>query len=221
MPVVPLFPLGTTLMPGALLPLQIFEPRYVTLLKDLLAGQPERDPTFGVIAIRKGHDVGEHSVSRGGLSALHPVGCMAHIMQAADVGDERYLVVSQGRRRFRLQALLDTATPYFEGDVAWLDEVDGDHDEVHLHASKLRSEMDGFGAELGGDEHEVPADDRELSYWLPQLLDLDVGEQQELLMSRTTVTRLRLARHLLRREHALTSALGTLGRPEIGPVSAN
>lgn len=221
MPVVPLFPLGTTLMPGAILPLQIFEPRYVTLLQDLLAGQPERDPTFGVIAIRKGHELGEHSVARGGLAALYPVGCMAHIMQAADAGDERYLVVSQGRGRFRLQALADSPAPYFEGEVTWLEEIDGQAQDVGVQSGKLRSEVADSWADLGGEEPKMPANNRELSYWLPQMLDLDVGERQQILMSPTTVTRLRLSRHLLRREHALTSALGRLGRPEIGPISAN
>ncbi|MGB3184665.1 MAG: LON peptidase substrate-binding domain-containing protein [Ornithinimicrobium sp.] len=221
MPVVPLFPLGTALMPGAFLPLQIFEPRYVVLLQDLLAGQPERDPAFGVVAIRKGHEVGEQGVGKHGLAALHTVGCMAHIVQAADAGNDRYLVVSQGRSRFRLAALVESPTPYFCGDVTWIEEVDGDSDEMHLLGHRLRAAAADFRAEIGVDEPEIPDDDRELSYWLPQLLDLDVGERQQLLMSQTTVTRLRLARHLVRREHALTSALGTLGRPEIGPISAN
>ncbi len=221
MPVVPLFPLGTALMPGAFLPLQIFEPRYVTLLQDLLAGQPERDPAFGVLAIRKGYEVGEQGVGTDGLTALHTVGCMAHIVQAADAGNDRYLVVSQGRSRFRLAALVESAAPYFCGDVRWIEEVDGDIDEMHVLGHRLRAAAADFRAEIGVEEPEIPDDDRELSYWLPQLLDLDVGERQQLLMSPTTVTRLRLARHLVRREHALTSALGTLGRPEIGPISAN
>lgn len=221
MSVVPLFPLGTTLMPGALLPLQIFEPRYVRLLEDLLAGQPERDPVFGVIAIRKGHELGEASVAKGGLASLYAVGCTAHIMQAADAGEGRYLVVSQGRTRFRLRAFAESSAPYFEGEVTWLEEVDGDAEDVELHGERLRAEADSFASEHGGDEPEIPANDRELSYWLPQLVDLDVAERQQLLTSPNTATRLRLARHLLRRERALTEALGTLGRPEIGPISAN
>lgn len=69
MATLPLFPLGTVLMPGAQLPLQIFEPRYVALLRDLLAGQDERSPLFGVVAIREGYEVGDD-----GVRALHPVG---------------------------------------------------------------------------------------------------------------------------------------------------
>ncbi len=66
----PLFPLGTVLFPGLLLPLHIFEDRYRKLVRDLLAGpEPRR---FGVIAIRKGRETGI-----GGISALHEVGCTA------------------------------------------------------------------------------------------------------------------------------------------------
>ena len=48
----PLFPLGTVLYPGLVLPLNIFEPRYRQLVRDLLdEPEPRR---FGVIAIRQG-----------------------------------------------------------------------------------------------------------------------------------------------------------------------
>lgn len=217
----PLFPLGTALMPGAFLPLQIFEPRYVALLQNLLAGQPEQDPVFGVIAIRKGREVGEQAIGTHGLRALHTVGCTAHIMQAADVGSDRYVVVSQGRTRFRLDALHDGGTPYHQGEVTLLAEIDGDLDDVRTQGHQLRTEAADYRAYVGVDEPDIPEDDRELSYWLPQTVDIDVGERQQLLTSETTASRLRLSRHILRREHALTSALGTLGRPDLGPISAN
>ena len=58
----PLFPLGSVLYPGLLLPLHIFEDRYRQLVHDLLDGpEPRR---FGVIAIREGSETGA-----GGLAA--------------------------------------------------------------------------------------------------------------------------------------------------------
>lgn len=54
---VPLFPLGTVLVPGATLPLQVFEPRYVVMLSDLLNSMDI--PEFGVVAIKQGHEVGD------------------------------------------------------------------------------------------------------------------------------------------------------------------
>ena len=46
----PMFPLGSVLLPGAVLPLHVFEPRYRQLVKDCLAGEPE----FGVALIDRG-----------------------------------------------------------------------------------------------------------------------------------------------------------------------
>ena len=68
----PLFPLGTVLFPGGLLPLHIFEPRYRALMHDLMS---EPEPwSFGVVAIREGHEVGADS-----LRSLYDVGCNAVI----------------------------------------------------------------------------------------------------------------------------------------------
>ena len=68
----PLFPLGTVLYPGLLLPLHIFEERYRQLVRDLLERpEPRR---FGVIAIREGRETGGD-----GVSALHEVGCTATV----------------------------------------------------------------------------------------------------------------------------------------------
>ena len=63
----PLFPLGTVLYPGLLLPLHIFEDRYRQLVRDLLErSEPRR---FGVIAIREGRETGVD-----GVSALYQFG---------------------------------------------------------------------------------------------------------------------------------------------------
>ena len=68
----PLFPLGTVLYPGLVLPLHIFEERYRQLVRDLLEGPEPRD--FGVIAIRKGRETGVDGVSALMRSAA-PRGC--------------------------------------------------------------------------------------------------------------------------------------------------
>ena len=56
--IIPLFPLGTPLFPGVVLPLQVFEPRYRRLMADL-TGLPadSEDRRFGVVAIRQGWEV--------------------------------------------------------------------------------------------------------------------------------------------------------------------
>ena len=92
----PLFPLGTVLMPGAALPLHIFEPRYRQLTVDLLTGAvPDRE--FGVVAVREGH-----SPDRSGAAGMHAVGCTAVLIDARRLPDGRYDVVTRGARRFRV-----------------------------------------------------------------------------------------------------------------------
>ena len=53
----PLFPLNTPLVPGLVLPLHIFEPRYRELVEELLARPDEDDREFGIVAVRDGRDV--------------------------------------------------------------------------------------------------------------------------------------------------------------------
>ena len=69
----PLFPLGTVLYPGLVLPLHIFEERYRQLVRDLLEGPEPRD--FGVIAIRKGRETGVDGVSALLRDRLHRERC--------------------------------------------------------------------------------------------------------------------------------------------------
>ena len=55
MPVIPMFPLGSVLLPAMPLQLRIFEPRYLKLLGDLVASDK---PEFGVVLIERGQEVG-------------------------------------------------------------------------------------------------------------------------------------------------------------------
>src|SRR3954451_3622953 len=140
MAILPLFPLGTVLMPGARLPLQIFEPRYVQLLKDLLDGQDERLPVFGVIAIREGFEVGDD-----GVRALHPVACGALLVQAAALEGEPFLAVSEGTHRFRVAAIdWPAGTPYTTARVTWRTEPDGDAPSVPVLGARLRPVLAAF-----------------------------------------------------------------------------
>jgi Lon protease-like protein len=217
MATLPLFPLGTVLLPGAQLPLQIFEQRYVALLRDLIAGQDERSPLFGVVAIREGYEVGDD-----GVRALHPIGCAALLTQAAVLEDERYLVVSVGTDRFRLDGIdADASTPYVTGDVTWLDEPAGDAGRLGRLAGRTREELTAYAALLGLEEPDLPSDDRLLSYAVPQTVPLDVADCQSLLESTDTESRLRLGLSLVRREREFVSALGAVAQTPHPPMNLN
>lgn len=217
MAALPIFPLGTVLMPGVQLPLQIFEQRYVALLRDLVERQDEQPPVFGVVAIRKGFEVGED-----GVKALHAVGCAAQVQQAAELGDRRFLVIAQGTRRFRLGPVDEAAgTPYTVAEVTWLDEPTGDAEEAELLAAGLRPQIAAHRARIGEEPAPPPEAALDLSYWVAQALSLELSDRQQLLSAADTETRLRLGRRLVRREHALSVSLGTAGRQPGEQISLN
>ena len=92
----PIFPLGTVLFPGAILPLRIFEVRYMDMAKACLReGTP-----FGVCLIREGSEVGAPAVPE-------PVGCTARIAEC-DVEELGILKVrAEGIDRFRIVSRAD------------------------------------------------------------------------------------------------------------------
>jgi hypothetical protein len=114
--VLPVFPLdGALLLPGGDLPLQIFEPRYLNLIDDVMAG----DRVIGMIQTRPGGDRERPSLSS--------VGCAGRITSYAETSDGRYLITLTGVCRFDAGEELPFRTPYrqlrarydrFEGDLA-------------------------------------------------------------------------------------------------------
>ena len=115
---IPLFPLGTPLFPGIVLPLEIFEPRYRRLVADLTAppaGSPRR--VFGVVAIRQGWEVERVAPA----AALYDVGCTARLRSVRPRPDGGSRIVTVGADRFRLlDVLVGDDPPYLQGRVEWL-----------------------------------------------------------------------------------------------------
>jgi uncharacterized protein len=126
--VIPLFPLGTPLFPGVVLPLHVFEPRYRRLIADLTAMPDSADRRFGVVAIRQGWEVERVAPAE----ALFDVGCTAMLRMVAPQRDGGYRVAAVGADRFRLLEVLVPAAdggdadggepPYLRAVVEWLAE---------------------------------------------------------------------------------------------------
>jgi Lon protease-like protein len=88
---VPIFPLNTVLFPGGLLPLRVFETRYMDMTRDCL----KRNQPFGVCLIRQGSEVGAPAVPEG-------LGCLAKILEC-DMQQQGILNLKTcGSRRFRI-----------------------------------------------------------------------------------------------------------------------
>jgi uncharacterized protein len=201
---VPLFPLGTVLVPGATLPLQVFEPRYLELLSDLVNALEV--PVFGVVAIRQGNEVGADTVPD-----LHEIGCLARLVHATRVGEGRYFLLSAGVRRFHLDALAPgSGTAYLMGEVTVLEERLGDTEEVAHLAHRLREALHDYARTVGAEEPEWPDGVDALSYVVGDAVGLDLGDRQRLLAADDTETRLRLGLGLVHREQQLAATLGVV-----------
>jgi uncharacterized protein len=140
MAVLPMFPLGTVLLPGMVLPLHVFEPRYRQLVQDCEAGAGE----FGVVLIERGNEVG-------GGDVRTDVGTVAKIVQSQALPDGRYLLATVGARRLRVERWLDD-DPYPRAEVAdWPDvaPADGDVDEQREAIEALVRRAAALRTELG------------------------------------------------------------------------
>ena len=209
----PLFPLGTVLYPGLLLPLNIFEERYRELVRDLLDGpEPRR---FGVIAIRKGRETGVD-----GISALYQIGCTATVREVAEQDDGRYHLVTVGTQRFRL-ASLDKSRPYLQGEVDLLEEEVGDEAAAGLAVHAVQRGFHGYVEALASRESvevtvpELPDEPLLLSYLVAASMILDLPVQQDLLAEPDAERRLGAERALLARETTMLRSLTATPAPDL------
>ncbi len=122
---IPVFPLsGALLMPGAQLPLNIFEPRYLRMVDDALAGAR----TIGMIQPR---DSDARDTPK-----LFDVGCAGRITSFSETGDGRYLITLTGVRRFRLIEEIHADTPYRAARADW------SAYEIDAHDDRSAAEVD-------------------------------------------------------------------------------
>jgi len=144
-PTVPIFPLaGVLLLPGGLLPLNIFEPRYLAMIRDAMAGQR-------LIGMVQPAD----PMSRAVKPDVYKVGCAGRITQFNETGDGRYLIVLGGISRFRIAGELSTATLYRQVRADWspyADDVD-DLAAPDIDRPRLMKALRGFLS-----LHNIPAE---------------------------------------------------------------
>jgi uncharacterized protein len=210
----PIFPLQTVLLPGANLPLHIFEPRYRQLTVDLVKGDvPEK--RFGVSAIK--NPVTEEIDKADQLQA---VGCSAVLRQATRLPDGRYDIVTTGERRFRLLDLDATSAPYLLGTVEWLPDAEippAKADRVSSLEQSARAAYRRY-CETAWEREDwtEPGDDTEIGN-LAHLLAADcllpVEDRQTLLEEVRPLHRLRMVYSLLTREAGIIAALHAVPAP--------
>ncbi|WP_332657571.1 LON peptidase substrate-binding domain-containing protein [Brevundimonas sp.] len=174
--VIPVFPLpGAILLPRGQLPLNIFEPRYLNMIDDAMAG----DRIIGMLQPQAG------SARQPGLS---PVGCAGRITSFAETSDGRYLITLTGCARFRLASELPAQTPYrqiradfapFEDDLTAppVDDIGLDRDGL---LDALRAYLETRGLDIDWDTAET-APPEALINSLSMALPFEPPEKQALL----------------------------------------
>lgn len=126
----PMFPLGTVLLPSVALPLAVFEPRYRQLTVDCLQG----DGIFGVVLIERGSEVG-------GGDQRFGIGTTARIVDARPATNGTWRLLTMGDRRIVVRSWLPDA-PYPLAEVEeWPDTDVVGPDAVHAAVTLLRRSL--------------------------------------------------------------------------------
>jgi len=187
----PMFPLGSVLFPGAVLPLHVFEPRYVAMINDVLDGEQQ----FGVVLIERGSEVG-------GGDVRFDVGTVARLARIGALGDDRLFVVALGAGRFRVSRWLRD-DPYPQAEVVPLDDPAGGERLTDLVAEnrKLLRRVLALASELGssvGDlDPELPDDPVAASWELCSAAPVEQLDRQRLLETDDPTQRLNRLQELL------------------------
>jgi len=192
---VPIFPLGTVLFPGGVLPLKIFEVRYVEMAKDCL----KQGTPFGVCLIREGAEVGTPAVPE-------PVGCLARIAEC-DVEELGIIKVkAEGLERFRIVSTEVNSDGLIVGRVEDL------HPEAEVTdtpglaecAEFLRKVMAGIGTERFVQPHRF-GDATWVGFRLAEILPLRMDVKQKLLELTDATLRLGILHKFLQQQKLIAS----------------
>lgn len=186
-----MFPLGSVLFPTMMLPLHLFEPRYLELADRVVNGERE----FGVVLIERGSEVG-------GGEVRSDVGTVAQVVEAQQFDDGRWALGCVGTRRIRvLEWLADD--PYPRAIVEdWVDpKPELDPDDARARAEAGLAKVFSLYGELGyrgaAQDFEISTDATMASYQISALAPLGALDRQKLLASTTPALRLELADQLL------------------------
>lgn len=196
----PLFPLGTVLFPGLVMPLHVFEERYRSLVRDIMALPDATPRVFGVVAIRRGWEVAD----AGAAVTLYDIGCTAEVRQITEHPDGRFDLVTVGRHRFEITQILPGGTPYLRAQVRYLPEpstADADADRLGPRVlAAFRTYLRLVHTSASEIAEQLPDDPQVLSHLVAATASLTVADRQRLLAAPDTAARLRAELAVLHRE---------------------
>ncbi len=187
----PMFPLGGVHFPYSVIPLRLFEERYLKMLEDVGAS----DGRFGVVLIERGFEVG-------GGDVRFDTGTLAEIRAVSDLDGGHKAVVAVGLQRIRIDRWLPD-DPYPMADVTLLEEhrPGSDAPELLEEATRAFHRLLAVASELGADTAnfapEMSDDPMVAGFHLAQMIPIGPLDAQRLLEESSPDERLRaILRHL-------------------------
>jgi Lon protease-like protein len=176
---IPLFPLNVVLLPGAPLPLHIFEERYKQMVNECL----EEESEFGMVLADE--------------SGTRRVGCTARIVELVErYEDGRMLILVEGSRRFKLNNIL-TGRPYYMGEIEYLEEEP--EEDVNTLAEECIALLERVveAATEGSVGIEIEPPYRNLSFAIAGRVEFDLETRQQILELTSEKERLQKVKELL------------------------
>jgi Lon protease-like protein len=178
---IPVFALNTVLFPGGVLPLRIFEPRYLDMVSDCL----KNDKDFGVCLIFKGLDVGKPA-------EVFEIGTLANITNWDREASGLLDITAIGSKRFRVINTWTEENKLIQANVEYLEQKK-EQDlpaEFQSFSDRLRKIVEKFNLPYAN-EHEKFTDSYWVSYRLAELLPIAIRQRQSLLEMDDPIDRLK------------------------------
>jgi Lon protease-like protein len=180
---IPIFPLSNIVFfPSVMLPLHIFEERYKTMINECV----EKDSPFGIVLLR-----GDEESS----STIEKVGVLTRVTRVERLAEGRMNILTEGQTRFRVIEF-DSPEPFWRAKVELIDdlpELESELESLTLEVTELYREAYRKGLVLTGERPgklELPESSLNFSFMVSYILDIDVGEKQNLLEMTSTPERL-------------------------------
>jgi hypothetical protein len=145
---IPLFPLKTVLFPGGILPLKVFEARYLDMLRECM----EHNSPFGVVLIKAAQEPGAATESE-------EIGCLAYISQSDMSNPDVITLRTHGGERFRILEMQVMPNQRLEARIEMI-AADGDIPVSDMHVSCAKTlrlvldDIDAKGRAEQGDAYE-------------------------------------------------------------------
>jgi uncharacterized protein len=184
---VPIFPLNAVLFPGGLLPLRVFEARYMDMTRDCL----KRDVPFGVCLIREGSEVGAPAVPE-------EVGCLAKILEW-DMQQQGILTLkTRGGQRFRILERRTNPQGLISADIKLIPaEASAEVPEAFASCARLvEMVVIDQGAPIFAEPHAFN-DASWVGYRLAEILPVPLAAKQKLLELDDSLGRLSILQRFL------------------------